>query len=61
MLELLSKPTYFYPILGSLGDELTSFGNISALDDELPSSKATGKKRKASKVGKKHGKKRRFR
>ncbi|XP_065075848.1 neuroguidin [Ochlerotatus camptorhynchus] len=47
--------------LGSLGDELTSFGDISALDDEHPSSKATGKKRKASKGGKKHGKKRRFR
>ncbi|XP_062546791.1 neuroguidin [Armigeres subalbatus] len=49
--------------LGTLGDELTSFGDISALDDELPSSSASkaGKKRKASKGGKKHGKKRRFR
>lgn len=59
--------------LGTLGDELTSFGDISALDggeddDALPSSsgkKAGGggsKKRKAqSKGGKKHGKKRRFR
>ncbi|XP_055597402.1 neuroguidin [Uranotaenia lowii] len=50
--------------LGTLGDELTSFGDISALDDELPSSKSGGggKKRKASKAaGKKHGKKRRFR
>lgn len=49
--------------LGTLGDELTSFGDISALDDELPSSSASkgGKKRKAPKGGKKHGKKRRFR
>lgn len=62
--------------LGTLGDELTSFGDISALDggddddDEgLPSSAGGkklggGKKRKAqSKGGKKHhgGKKRRFR
>lgn len=46
--------------LGTLGDELTSFGNISALDDELPSG-SKGKKRKAAKGGKKHGKKRRFR
>lgn len=47
--------------MGSLGDELTSFTDMSALDDERPSSKATGKKRKASKGGKKLGKKRRFR
>ncbi|XP_058447586.1 neuroguidin [Malaya genurostris] len=47
--------------LGTLGEELTSFGDMSALDDELPSSSTGGKKRKASKGGKKHGKKRRFR
>ncbi|XP_055641882.1 neuroguidin [Toxorhynchites rutilus septentrionalis] len=47
--------------LGTLGDELTSFGDISALDGELPPSSAGGKKRKAPKGGKKHGKKRRFR
>ncbi|XP_055539969.1 neuroguidin [Wyeomyia smithii] len=48
--------------LGTLGDEVTSFGDISALDGDLPSaSTAGGKKRKASKGNKKHGKKRRFR
>ncbi|XP_053672252.1 neuroguidin [Anopheles nili] len=50
--------------LASLGDELTSFTDISVLNEDYPSTSAGGgggKKRKAGKVNKKHGKKRRFR
>ncbi|XP_035911200.1 neuroguidin [Anopheles stephensi] len=50
--------------LASLGDELTSFTDISVLNEDYPSTStggSGGKKRKAGKVNKKHGKKRRFR
>uniref|UniRef100_A0A182JYS6 Sas10 C-terminal domain-containing protein n=1 Tax=Anopheles christyi TaxID=43041 RepID=A0A182JYS6_9DIPT len=50
--------------LATLGDELTSFTDISVLNEDYPSTSTGGgggKKRKAGKVNKKHGKKRRFR
>uniref|UniRef100_A0A182PIZ4 Neuroguidin n=1 Tax=Anopheles epiroticus TaxID=199890 RepID=A0A182PIZ4_9DIPT len=50
--------------LATLGDELTSFTDISVLNEDYPSTStggAGGKKRKGGKVNKKHGKKRRFR
>uniref|UniRef100_A0A182QZ04 Sas10 C-terminal domain-containing protein n=1 Tax=Anopheles farauti TaxID=69004 RepID=A0A182QZ04_9DIPT len=48
--------------LATLGDELTSFTDLSVLNADHPStSKGGGKKRKAGKVNKKSGKKRRFR
>ncbi|XP_052867204.1 neuroguidin [Anopheles cruzii] len=48
--------------LATLGDELTNFTDLSVLNDDFASSSASGgKKRKATKVNKKHGKKRRFR
>lgn len=50
--------------LATLGDELTSFTDLSVLNDDYPSTSEAGrggKKRKATKVNKKQGKKRRFR
>ncbi|XP_058121598.1 neuroguidin-A [Anopheles ziemanni] len=50
--------------LATLGDELTSFTDLSVLNDDYPSTSAAGrggKKRKAAKVNKMQGKKRRFR
>lgn len=45
--------------LGTLGDEITSFGNISALDGQLSSSTSNKRKRKAT-PKKRGGKKRKF-
>lgn len=47
--------------LGTLGDELTNFGDLSALQGGMPSSSGGSKKRKKKTVGKKRGgKKKRF-
>ncbi|XP_058057025.1 neuroguidin [Anopheles bellator] len=48
--------------LATLGDELTNFTDLSVLNDDFASTSVSGgKKRKATKVNKKHAKKRRFR
>uniref|UniRef100_A0AAG5DTC5 Sas10 C-terminal domain-containing protein n=1 Tax=Anopheles atroparvus TaxID=41427 RepID=A0AAG5DTC5_ANOAO len=49
--------------LATLGDELTSFTDLSVLNEDYASTSAGrgGKKRKAAKVNKKSGKKRRYR
>lgn len=50
----------FCPYLGTLGDELTSFGSFGALDSQSSSAQKTNKRKRKATPKKRGGKKRKF-